>query len=336
MKNTNKTKTGLYIAIAICVAVLLALIIVVITAAGGPDRKPSAEPTVESITAETEQSATELSETEESTQSTQPATEPEELAGPDAPAADVEILFPYGTLVYPGEWAAFLRTEIIEEDGCRVEFYADLESGKTQPLFSLTFGSFKNGPIGMIATPNGEKVNVYLDVTDFIPDSTWTDSEIVIVSSMQEALNDVLEKLNILQIQVVTPQEPPTATEPPETTALPKEEPTGDMALDTPYCVLRFPSRWAENLLTEVEKADGYSVHFYGKFGSYEKQRLFTVHFGGSAGAFFGKVKDADGNMVEVRISAYELNLDESWSSEESARIYAMQEDLNYLLDNLG
>lgn len=232
---------------------------------------------------------------------------------PDA-VDDFAIETPYGTLYYPGEWAPLLRTEITEENGCHVAFHADLDSGRQQELFTLTFGG--TDPIGAFTAGDGTKVGVSVTLAEFTPDNTWTDSEINVVYAMQDGLNHVLDNLAL---------EPMGA-----------EESPADMALDTPYGELHFPVRWAEYLATEVDETDGYTVRFCARIGDHADQPLFAIHFGGNQGVFYGKTNSASGEGAEIRVTVSEISLDESWTDAETSLVYAMQEDLNYLLEHMN
>ena len=62
---------------------------------------------------------------------------------------------------------------------------------------------------------------------------------------------------------------------------------------------------------------------------------LFSIIIGEGEGVQAGTITAEDGTQRNVYVKFEELEEDESLSKIEQNRLYAMQEDLNYLLDNL-
>lgn len=232
-------------------------------------------------------------------------------------AEDQVIETPYGKMVFPGEWARYLKTELNDGADYGISFYAELESGKTQPLFSLQFGEPKHPAAGQVTTQDGVTVGVYVTVRDFVPDETWSDQETAIVTSMQEALNDVLDSLNLQ----------PLGATPPELQG-------DELVIDTPYGSLYFPGQWVEELEITTDESDGYEVIFHGAIGGHEAQPLFAVNFGGTKGTVVHTMTTDNGVLFYVRLRTFELNT-EGWSGVDAATIRAMQEDLNHMLSKL-
>lgn len=253
-----------------------------------------------------------------------------------APAEDLAIETPYCTLYYPGDWVPFLTVEKTEGEIYSVKFTATLEGEKLQELFTIRFGS-RDDAVGAIRTPEGEQVPISLDIADIQPDDSWSDTDINIAFNMQEALNDVMAVLPLEELsqapaaQSGTPSQEETV--PAET--LPPEM-AEDMAIDTPHGELHYPSKWADDLTTRIDEMNGYTVAFYCSMEGHEDVYLFAVHFGGGQGSYVKTVWDGNGNSVDIRLSVTELSLDDTWTQEESDVAYAMQEDLNYLLEKLG
>ena len=67
-----------------------------------------------------------------------------------------------------------------------------------------------------------------------------------------------------------------------------------------------------------------------------EEYLLFTVHFGGAAGFPVGVLQMEDGVMLDVTADMADLALKDSWTAEESDRICAMQEAMNYVVEKLN
>ena len=63
--------------------------------------------------------------------------------------------------------------------------------------------------------------------------------------------------------------------------------------------------------------------------------RLFEVTIGGTEGAAAGELTDNGGTKRTVYMQVYELEGDSELTATEQNRLYAMQEDLNYLIDHL-
>lgn len=263
-----------------------------------------------------------------------PETTAPEVTIPQA-APDVAIETPYATMYFPGDWAGFLVTDAVEGETYTVNFVCQLESGREQPVFSVSFGDVEE-PIGSVKTSDEKNANVGVETVEFAPDDSWTDSEINIVYNMISCLNRVLESLDLQEAVEEEVPEQTKATEPSKpqggsSETLPPEM-QNDMALDTPYGELHYPSYWADSLSIRVDESNGYSVGFYCKTESHDPVHMFTIHFGGTQGAVVTTILDQNGGSVEVRVSMSELSLDDSWNDEDRAIAFAMQEDLNYLL----
>lgn len=252
---------------------------------------------------------------------------------------DHVVVTSYGNLYFPGDWAPFLQTEVTDGDPCTVLFSAVLETREQpQKLFAVTFGGEAEGAIGAVQTADGTWYAVTAETFSFTPDSTWTDRDINIVFTMQEALNHVLENLDMKDASVLEEDvEPSTqeSSEPASGESAGNVDPD-DLKLDTPYMELHYPAKWMDYLSIEVTEGDAYSVSYSGVIGSHPAQHLFTVHFGGDQGVSLKTVKGENGEMVEIRIELTELELDGTWSAEERTIITTMQEDLNYLLGKMS
>lgn len=322
--------------LSLCLVCLLLL-----TACGA--QKPA-----ETTAPETEASETEATET--TAPETTAATEAETLP---APADDHIIATPYGDLHFPGDWVSFLKTEFTE-DPYTVTFFAVLDDrAEPQKLFTLTFGGAAEEAVAAVKTTEGYAA-VKIVPEDFSPDDTWSDQDIHIVYTMQEALNHILVNLPLSDVDVLIPakQEPSSPATSgkqesqqlagqtaPDSDTQPDELPEAmqvDMAIDTPYMELHYPSKWADTLSIKINQSGVYSVGYYCKIGNYADVRLFTVYFGGQTGSLLKTIKTEEGEMVEIRIDVPELSLLNEWTEEQKNTAYAMQEDLNYLLGKMN
>lgn len=300
---------------------------------GAQEQTPTTAPTVP---AETAAPVTEAPTQAPTEAATEPATIPTEAV------EDLNIVTPYATLCFPGDWAPFLQTDMTTGTPCTVTFYAVVEGHDPQPVFTITFDGDAKKAVGALKTSKGY-VPVEAESLAFQADNSWTDREANIVFTLREKLGYVMEKLALEDVsKLPKPTTNPTTSTNPTSPTTGNQDPTQaidpeDLAIDTPYFELHFPSEWADYLsITVEETGDAYGVVFSAVIGSHSTEHLFTVWFGGDQGTELKTFKAADGQMVTIRIAVTELFLDGSWTESERSTIYAMQEDLNYLLGRLS
>lgn len=259
---------------------------------------------------------------------------------------DLKIETPFCTLYYPGDWGTFLETEVDDGKTYSITFKAKLDSGKKQDLFTIMFGDLGEA-IGTIKTSDGKTVKVWAASETFKPGDDWTDNEAHIVFTMMDLLNEVLAKMPIEPLEQEQNSSQGSQSQSqnqgntsgsnasrPGTSELPPDM-AEDMALDTPYGELHYPMRWSEYFGVEIGEENGvYRVEFYCDIEGFEPKQMFTVYYGGSEGYTIKNIKN-DGKLIEVKLSMEELSFDESWSEDEKRIAYAMQEDVNYLIDGL-
>ena len=97
-----------------------------------------------------------------------------------------------------------------------------------------------------------------------------------------------------------------------------------DFVIKTAYGDLHFPEQWEAYL--KVEQAEG--------------DNALTVQFsatiGDETGDIAGTLTAADGTQRTVCIKIDEISKNDALSASEQQQVYAMQEDLNYLIDHLS
>lgn len=109
-------------------------------------------------------------------------------------------------------------------------------------------------------------------------------------------------------------------------------EDTEAMEIKTSYCNLYFPQKWEENLEIKNEKENGNSVvQFWAKIDKKDPVHIFDIIFGGEEYTV-GTITDKNGKKINVNVKSYENDLDDKWTDEEKNTIYAIGEDINYLL----
>lgn len=113
-------------------------------------------------------------------------------------------------------------------------------------------------------------------------------------------------------------------------------EETGDLVVTTNFFELHYPAIWEDRVSVAAEEKDGVeTVAFYGKVDNHDKQLLFEIVFNYSDGIVLGEyVKDK--NTVSVSMNVPEFVFDETWNTDEQTTLYAMQEDVNYVVQSMS
>lgn len=126
-----------------------------------------------------------------------------------------------------------------------------------------------------------------------------------------------------------------TGTESGEPGQVQTEQAAEDMAIETKYGTLHYNDQWREYVkIDQTEEGDVVSVSFTAQIKEKEYP-LFVVNIGGGDGSEVGKLTDAEGKERIVYISASEIKEEEDLDANEQNRLYAMQEDINYVVDHL-
>lgn len=106
------------------------------------------------------------------------------------------------------------------------------------------------------------------------------------------------------------------------------------IVIETKYGELLYPEQWEEFVrFDQREKDDIVSVTFRAEVNE-KSYILFEVQIGGSGDAV-GKIVDKAGAERDVCIHMEEIDGISELEAAEQDRLYAMQEDINYLIDNL-
>lgn len=99
---------------------------------------------------------------------------------------------------------------------------------------------------------------------------------------------------------------------------------------------LYYPEQWSDYLETSQEwENDSLVISFSAKIRETEFP-MFQVTIGNSEDTLVGELTDSSGTKRNVYMSVVEIEPSEELSEEEQQRVYAMQEDLNYLIDHLA
>lgn len=118
-------------------------------------------------------------------------------------------------------------------------------------------------------------------------------------------------------------------------TATPEITHEDDIVIETGYGNLYFPEQWQEFLVTDqAEEGNTIEVSFSAKINE-NTFPLFSVTIGGEGDNPAGVLTGSDGTQRNVYVQIQELEKSDVLSESEQNRLYAMQEDINYLLDSL-
>lgn len=118
--------------------------------------------------------------------------------------------------------------------------------------------------------------------------------------------------------------------------ALPETEETF-VTVETPYGNLYYPDRWQEDVTAQqTQEENTVTVTFETTYEGVT-YNLFEVYItdGERSESLVGTLTDGDGAARNVYLHAEEIPEDSAMDETEQNRLYAMQEDLNYLIDNL-
>ncbi len=118
------------------------------------------------------------------------------IGNPDDKREAIEIATKYGSFYYPIEWEKNLRTEIVDKDTYKVEFYGTVEGKEEQHLFDLVFNGTIGYNLGTLTTENGENVAINIESYSFDLDDTWTEDEEFVLYAMQDDINYMIGKLS--------------------------------------------------------------------------------------------------------------------------------------------
>lgn len=135
-----------------------------------------------------------IQQTQQSAEPAESTSAPEETEKPD-----VGIETPYGTLYYPGIWEDSMRSETKEESGSyQVVFYGCVGE-REEWLYTVWFGEAGENAFTVGAVEaDGQMIAVSMEMSDFIPDESWSVEEADQICAMQESLNDMIEKIREL------------------------------------------------------------------------------------------------------------------------------------------
>lgn len=203
----------------------------------------------------------------------------------------LEIITAHGVVYYPEYMEEYLHTEVAEQDSSIVTFYASVGEHKDVKIFDIILDSTKHT----------------IEMCELDTDNTWTQEEMDILFSMQEAMNEIaVEVSDVMQT----------------------------VNIDTPYGTLVYPAKWERYAVVTTSEETDYTVTVSANVEN-NTVELFSVIFGDETDNALGEIKNSDGESVYVNIIMYDLNL-EGLSAEICDIIYGLQEEANDITSNLN
>lgn len=105
--------------------------------------------------------------------------------------------------------------------------------------------------------------------------------------------------------------------------------------IETPVVDLYYPEKWNDFVRVEQIEGDFHTVQFFATIEGKNEIQLFDVLLGGEEGYLLGYIKGENNEEISVNIVSYDFELGDDWTSEEETLIYAMLEDVNYIIGML-
>lgn len=240
---------------------------------------------------------------------------------------EIVLNTPYVDLKYPGEWSSMLRVENIVGKVHTVAFYGKVEGMDEVHLFDVIFGDVVENPIGTLMSKKNSRIIVGMNVYPISYDDSLTEEQKDKLFSMQDALNYVVDNLQLLETCETTENEVYGS---PNNGEILEE----DIAVQTPYGQLKYPAKWKGLVRAEQKTDDVFSVSYWGNINDKEYP-LFTIIFGCTEDMSIGTIVDDNGRTVCVGIKLADPPIEDTITQENKAMFYEMQEDANYLISML-
>lgn len=128
----------------------------------------------------------------------------------------------------------------------------------------------------------------------------------------------------------------PNGGQPGESVAATEETVADSMKVNTKYGALYYPDQWLEFVSISQSTSDDVLTVTFQAMVQDKVYTLFELTIDQERGTEVGKLIDSSGKSYSVYLRLAELELDESLSEIEKDRLYAMQEDVNFVIDHLN
>ncbi len=115
------------------------------------------------------------------------------------------------------------------------------------------------------------------------------------------------------------------------------EEQVVSFQIETPFMTLEYPMRWEGKIQTRwIGNDQNGRMVFSTKLDRQEVVELFKIHFNEDAQIPVGVLNTEEKKDVYIGFSFAEISFDESWTEDEKNELYAMQEDVNFIIQQLS
>lgn len=134
--------------------------------------------------------------------------------------------------------------------------------------------------------------------------------------------------------QIVSTQ-PPATMEPTEPTVPTAPVVKNAVPVKTPYGTLYYQDQWQECMVVEQIEGDGFITVIFEAEINAVRYPLFKLMIGSDPEQSIATVTGDDGQQYGVSVVLDEIGIYDALSSEQQNRLYAMQEEINFILANL-
>lgn len=107
-----------------------------------------------------------------------------------------------------------------------------------------------------------------------------------------------------------------------------------DGQIHTPYGTLNYPEGLADFLLVINTSQQPYTLEFYAVMEEKQELRLFDISLGDGSGGNMGTVMTSEGE-IPLNVTIYTLAMDQTWSESEVTTVYAMQDVVNEIIEQM-
>ena len=200
----------------------------------------------------------------------------------------------------------------IEKDG--VSFFVAVDANPEVKLFTIYFDGSKGTPLGTVEGKDGKSVDISVENGNYEDATGLSASEIESLNRTREDLLDnILANLNFTDLSS-------TAT----------SDDDNSVVVETPYADLQYKTDYPEYLTIRLDDGDTYEMSFYCTMPEKNEVKLFTCVFGREEGILVGHINNVPVSLVEA-----EVDLDDTWSEEDCAVCYTMQEEMGRITEEL-
>ena len=114
-----------------------------------------------------------------------------------------------------------------------------------------------------------------------------------------------------------------------------RPEGDGYVIVETPYGELYYQDQWVDSMQVEQTQEQDVLKVVFGTQINGNVLTLFTLEIGGGSGRKIGQLTDSRGTKRDVNATVHSLPENLALTEEEANRVYAMQEEINYIIQYL-